>query len=122
MNEQPAVDERREFVLAHARLVGGFLILAGLGLAYICIYQPMQDAETGAAKVDVSIMGALVAVISLALGPGYLIGGRRFVELIWPPPGPWRLGSYLMFVAVLALGGAIFWGFRTYLINRGYDF
>ena len=122
MNTQTQPDIRREIVIQHARSFGILLILAACVLGYLCIYSPIQEAAAGAPSVSISIMGAFVAVTASVLGPAYLIGGSKFVELIWPPPGPWGVQNYIVFGLTLATAVAAFFALRYYLGTLGYAF
>ena len=115
-------DQRRETVIKYARPIGAGLTVLAIVLGYLCIYTPIQEATQGAESVSVSFKGALVAVIIAVLGPAYLIGGGRFVEIIWPPPGPWGFTNYAVLTITVAVVAGVFFGLRHYLGTLGYSF
>ncbi len=47
------------------RVVGVLLIGVGLLLGYLCVYEPLESAKAGAAKVSVSLKGSIFAPIGL---------------------------------------------------------
>ena len=116
------IDPRREAVIKNARKIGVGLTAGAAVLAYMCIYAPIHEASQGAATLRVSFTGAVGAVILAVLGPLYLIGGGRFVEAIWPPPGPWGFTNYFISILTLAVSAGVIFGLRYYLGTLGYSF
>ena len=98
------------------------LFAGGLILGFLCIGLPIWQANNGGSNVSISFMGAAVSVILLCLSPGYIIGGRRFVEFIWPPEDQKTLVGTITICATFLVGIGVFFGLRAYLASLGYSF
>ena len=63
------------------RVVGVLLIGVGLLLGYLCVYEPLESAKAGAAKVSVSLKGSIFAPIGL-VRLMYLAAGSRAATIM----------------------------------------
>lgn len=96
MNDELPEDPKRIFVLNNSRIIGVLIVLMGAFLGNATIYRPICDAHAGVAMVSDTYKGSSLAVIFLVLGSLYLFGGRKVVELLWPPSGEGLKTKYVM--------------------------
>jgi hypothetical protein len=87
MNDELPENPRRTFVLNNPRIMGMLMVLAGVFLGKATICRPICDAHAGVAMVSDIYKGSSLAVIFLLFGSVYLFGGRKVVEMLWPPSG-----------------------------------
>jgi hypothetical protein len=116
------INDPRDFSLKYARQLGWLFFVCGLILGLLCIVLPIWQSKNGSSSASFSYMGAAISIIALCLAPGYIIGGRRFVELIWPQPGKWTLASILTLMVTCSICFGVFFGLRAYLARFGYSF
>lgn len=110
----------REFVLNNARKLGWLMLLGSVVIALVAIAWPLWRASQGASAALVSFRGAMVAAAGFAMAPGYIIGGRRFVALVWPEPGHGRLTSFVMVVGTVVIAAGTYWLLRAWIASQGF--
>jgi hypothetical protein len=87
MNDELPENPRRTFVLNNPRIIGMLMVLAGVFLGKATIGRPICDAHAGIAMVSDIYKSSSLAVIFLLFGGVYLFGGKKIVEMLWPPSG-----------------------------------
>ncbi len=96
------------------------MLIGGCVLGYLCIYQPLESARSGAPQVSVSLKGAILAPIGL-IGLLYLVLGPRTTAIMGSREKPTTVAYAIGFGAVL-LGVGIYLWLRSALQAHGYDF
>jgi hypothetical protein len=102
------------------RLIGVVLLISGGALGYLCVYEPLQSAQTGAPTVTVSLKGAILAPISL-IGLMYLALGSRVIPIMGTRENPTPT-AYVVGIDVVLLGVGLYVWLRSALQAHGYDF
>jgi hypothetical protein len=102
------------------RMIGIVLLISGGGLGYLCVYQPLQSAWSGAPTVTISLKGAILAPISL-IGLMYLALGSRVIPIMGTREKPTPVG-YAIGIGVVLLGLGLYVWLRSTLLAHGYDF
>lgn len=102
------------------RVVGVLLLVGGLTLGYLCVYQPLESAWRGDPTVSVYLKGAILAPIGL-VGVMYLVLGERVTTIMGTREKPTTAAYIIGFGAVL-LGLGIYLWLRSTLEAHGYDF
>jgi hypothetical protein len=103
------------------RLVGLVMLLAGAALAYFSVYEPLQAAARQEESVSLSLKGAILCPLALAMGAAYLVLGQRakavFGTREHPTTAVWVCGVLL----VLA-GLGLYLYLRSVIEAQGYQF
>jgi hypothetical protein len=102
------------------RVIGLVMLLGGAVLGYLCIYQPLEAAWSGAPKVSVSLKGAILAPIGL-VGLLYLVLGPRATAVMGTREKP-TPAAYIIVAGAALLGLGIYLWLRSTLQAHGYDF
>jgi hypothetical protein len=102
------------------RVIGVVLLGVGILLTYLCIYEPLAAAWSGAPKVSVSLKGAIVAPFGL-IGLLYLVLGPGATAIMGTREKP-TTAAYLICFAAALIGFAIYLWLRFTLEAHGYDF
>jgi hypothetical protein len=102
------------------RLIGLFLLICGVVLGYLCIYQPLQSAWNGAPSLSISLKGAIFAPIGL-IGLMYLVLGPSTTAIMGTKDRPKPL-AYAIMIGCLLLGIGIYFWLRATLAAHGYEF
>jgi hypothetical protein len=107
--------------MSNNRIVGAVMLLAGIVLAYLCIYLPVMEAGRGDHTISITLKGAVLCPVGIGLGLIYTIGGDRANALLRDGR---RLTPFGWFVSMaLFAGGIMFYmALKTYLEHAGYKF
>jgi hypothetical protein len=102
------------------RVIGVVLLLGGILLGYLCVYQPLESARHGAPTVSTSLKGAILAPMGL-IGVMYLVLGQRVNNFMGTREKP-TTAAYIIGVAAVLLGIGLYLWLRSTLQDYGYDF
>ena len=102
------------------RFIGIVLLLSGGVLSYLCIYQPLESARSGAPTVSVSLKGAIFAPIGL-IGLIYLVLGPCARTIMGTREKPTST-AYVFGIVAALLGLGLYLWLRSELEAHGYDF
>jgi hypothetical protein len=114
------INDPRDFSLKYARQLGWLLLACGITLGVVAIVLPILLARNGDSSMSLSYFGGACSVSALCFAPGYIIGGRRFVELIWPQKGQVTFASVFTLILVCLINLGVFFGLRAYLGMLGF--
>jgi hypothetical protein len=103
------------------RLVGTVMLVAGVALSYLSVYQPLEAAAREDPTVSFSMKGAVLCPLAVVMGAAYLILGNRATTVFGtretPKPAVW------VCAVVLALAGfGLYFWLRAALEAKGYQF
>lgn len=101
------------------RMIGVVLLISGSVLGYLCVYQPLQSAWSGAPTVSVSLKGAILAPMCL-IGLMYLALGSRVIPIMGTREKP-TLAAYAIGIGLVLLGVGLYVWLRSTLQAHGYD-
>lgn len=106
-----------------ARLLGLALIAGGIGLAWFFGFEPLQEAQAGAAQVSYSMKMFIVAPMAIVFGLFLLVGGAQVADVVTQPPRTKRQHMIVwpLFAVALAAGGLAWWWFDAQLSGLGYS-
>jgi hypothetical protein len=102
------------------RVIGVVLLISGGVLAYLCVYQPLVSAWSGAPTVSVSLKGAILAPLSL-IGLMYLVLGPRVTLIMGTREKP-TPAAYAIGIGAVLLGIGLYIWLRSTLQAHGYEF
>jgi hypothetical protein len=96
------------------------LISGGL-LGYLCVYQPLESAWSGAPTVSLYLKGAILAPPFSLIGLMYLVLGQRASTIMGTREKPTPT-AYAIGIGVMLLGFGLYLWLRFTLEAHGYDF
>ncbi|HEY2911599.1 MAG TPA: hypothetical protein VGI99_15210 [Gemmataceae bacterium] len=102
------------------RVIGIVILFGGCLLAYVCAYLPLQDAQSGAESVSVSLKGAIIAPLGL-IGLLYIAMGENVVNVMGTREKP-KPAAYAICAVLALLGFGLYMLLRSKLEALGYDF
>ncbi len=102
------------------RIIGVVLLISGGLLGYLCVYEPLASARSGAPTVSVSLKGAILAPIGL-IGLMYLVLGPRASAIMGTREKP-KPAAYVILIGAVLLGLGLYVWLRSALEAHGYDF
>ncbi|HXD85626.1 MAG TPA: hypothetical protein VN641_03975 [Urbifossiella sp.] len=102
------------------RVIGVVILVVGGLLSYICVYQPLHDAQSGAESVSVSAKGSILAPLCL-VGLLYIAMGERVVNVMGTREKP-KPAAYAICAVLGVLGVGLYILVRAKLEALGYDF
>jgi len=94
-DEEPSPEE-----IAYSRKMGVIAILAAAALIWLCIINPIRDAQNGAESISTSIKGVLLIPFGCFFGPIYLFLPKLAIRLIGLP----QQKKKMMYVVSIILG------------------
>lgn len=105
----------------NARLGGVFLLGFAALLSWLCLWQPLQAAQSGAAEISTSIKGVALIPFGVLLGSGLLFGGDAFKNLLRSEESenPQFAGWVVIAISAVAGLGLYIW-LDGYLSELGY--
>lgn len=104
-----------------ARLGGLAMLVIGLGLSYLCIYQPLEAANRHEDTVSVSLKGAVICPVIVTAGLVFLIGGKAAKDAFGTREHPSGL-SYGFAIVMVAIGFGLYFWLKGELESKGYKF
>lgn len=106
-----------------ARKIGAFALLVGAFLLYLCVYQPLQDAENGASTVTgMSGKGTMAGVVAALFGVALLIGGEPVKQFLNPPPDKSKVPSVIVSIVLVSAGFGVYYLVKSHVESLGYVF
>jgi hypothetical protein len=112
----------QKLVLQHPRVSGAAILAFGGVLCYLTVFQPLQEASAGAAKVEISAKGATAGVVLAVLGVSFLCFGLRCAKIFMPAAEESKKPAYIAGVVFAVIGLGIYFGLISYLQGCGYAF
>lgn len=106
--------------IASSRRMGAVLVVVAVALAWLCIYDPIQEARHGAESISTSLKGVILIPYAYILGPTYLLFPGMALRLFGLPHD--RKGAmYALSVLLGAAGFLLYWLLSTELKAMGYE-
>jgi hypothetical protein len=103
------------------RLIGLGLLVGGLVLSYLCVYEPLQAAARNDPKVSLSLKGALLCPGLVLYGLAMFLFGNSITAFLGTREKP-TLATWVCAFAVLALGFILYQWLKSTLESSGYAF
>jgi hypothetical protein len=103
------------------RLIGLGALTLGVLIGYWSVYEPLAKADSGAGEVSLSQKGAFLCPVIIGIGAMYLLLGARVKEILGTREEP-KPASYIIGVLLLGAGIALYFGVKSKLQDRGYEF
>lgn len=101
------------------RVAGIVLLISGSVMGYLCVYQPLASAVSGASTVSVSFSGTLLAPLGL-YGLIYVVWGESASEFMGTREKPTML-AYVVGIGLLLVGIGLYIWLSSTLHGYGYD-
>lgn len=106
-----------------ARKIGAFALIIGGFMLYMCAYQPLQDAESGASTVKgLSGKGTMAGVVGVLFGLALLIGGEPVKHFFNPPPEKSRVPGIIVGALLVGAGFGAYYLVKSHVESLGYVF
>ena len=102
------------------RLYGAIFMIIGLGLIYVGIILPIQQANTGVTGVRFYIKGMMVGIFCTILGLTLLIFGSHTPMWGEADDNPRTAGYYISLAFFVAMGLGTYTLVKGWLASKGY--
>lgn len=86
------------------RFFGAIALVIGSGLAYVCIYSPLKDAQAGKESIEWHAAAAGAAIVGVFLGTLMILAGNRispYLIVNWRTATPKKIIGTAVCVAVV---------------------
>ena len=103
-------------------LNGVALIAIGSFFGYVTTVMPIQEAQQGARRLEISTTGTTLSVLAIIVGLAYLFVGRRAGNLVGSADNDARSVNWPFITIVLLITLAIYFSLKGYLESLGYIF
>jgi uncharacterized protein YjeT (DUF2065 family) len=110
----------QQLMLKHPRLSGAIAFLCGCGVVYWQLIMPIQQAQSGASRIEFSAKITMVGFVFMLLGLTYLIFGSRFAEILQPSAEQSKVPAYVVWTVVAIISLGINLKLQDYLKDKGY--
>lgn len=118
MNYEPEIPP----IVKYPRPIGAAFLAGSLVLAYLCIALPVNEANTGAQTISLSLSGVFMTIFAFITGLVFLLFGARFARFFVVQEGESKVRMYATVGVISAISlGAYFW-LQHYLELQGYTF
>jgi hypothetical protein len=109
----PAAGDRAE------RMAGVFLVLGGIGIAYLLVYRPYVAMLSGELDVRVRMLGAMIGPICICIGVTQLLLGAKAPVLLGRSAFPsWK--TYLLLLLFIGLAYGVYYWLKLQAQALGY--
>lgn len=101
------------------RRAGVFLLLAGIGIAYLLVYRPYVAMVAGEVDVRIRMLGAMIGPVCICIGVTQLALGAKAPALLGRTRTPsWK--TYLLLLVFIGLGYGVYHWLRLQAQALGY--
>ena len=104
----------------NSRRMGVILICVAAALTWLCVFDPISKARSGADSVSTSIKGVVIIPYAYVLGPLYLLFPRTAIRLIGLPQDKKKM-MYVVSILLGLIGGLLYWLVIRELKAMGYS-
>jgi hypothetical protein len=109
----PAAGDRAE------RMAGVFLVLGGIGIAYMLVYRPYAAMVAGELDVRIRMLGAMIGPLCICIGVTQFVLGAKAPALLGRSRSPtWK--TYLLLLLFIGLAYGVYHWLKLQAQALGY--
>jgi len=110
----------QRFSFQHPRKFGLVFLSVDLGFIYWDLILPIQQSESGAPEISISLEGATVGILALVIGLGCILFGSTAARFFMPTPDQSKIPAYVAGFVLGGIGLAAYLALKHFLESRGY--